>query len=257
MILKSYKDPASILHGSFKKNTVFPDSLLGPLSIDQAYDTQFQLLQIRQNENEKLVGWKVGLTSAAMQQQQGVDEPCLGHLIKSGQRNSPATFTFNELFSPGFENELCLRLKLPLEENCPTLENVANAVEAVAPALEIIERRSPFGSDFPLAIAGNSQQRAFVTGKFIPFSKKMDLAQTIATVNINGKAQETALGSEVLGNPLESVRWLAKKLTAFGYKLEAGMLVMTGSFTKQYSVNLGDQIKTDFEGIGATTAIFK
>ena len=257
MILKGYKDPATILHGSYKKNVAFPDSLRGTLSTDEAYDAQFQLLQIRQNENEKLVGWKDGLTSPAMQQQQGVHEPCLGHLIKSGQRHSPAIFKFNDLHSPGFENELCLRLKFPLEENYPSLENVANAVEAVAPALEIIERRSPFGSDFPLVIAGNAQQHAFVTGKFIPFSKKMDLAQTIATVSINGKAVETALGSEVLGNPLESVRWLAKKLTAFGYKLEAGMLVMTGSFTKQYSLKLGDQIKTDFDGIGATSAIFK
>ena len=85
----------------------------------------------------------------------------------------------------------------------------------------------------------------------------MDLAHTTATVTVNGATTETALGSEVLGNPLESIRWLTKKLSVFGHKLEAGMLVLTGSFTKQYSIKLGDEIKADFEGIGATSAIFK
>ena len=257
MSLKTFNNAACLLNEAYKNNDIFPDSLLGTMSIDEAYDTQFQLLQIRQEENEKLVGWKVGLTSKAMQQQQGVHEPCLGHLIKSGQRNSPAVFLHGELYSPGFENELCLRLNSPLEGHSLSIEMIAGAVESVAPALEIIERRSPFGSDFPLGIAGNAQQHAFVTGTFVPFSKKIDLAKIIATVTINGETVETAMGSEVLGNPLESLRWLAKKLPTFGHKLEKGTLVMTGSFTKQYSIELGDQIKTEFKGIGDSSAIFK
>ena len=107
------------------------------------------------------VGWKVGLTSTAMQAQQGVHEPCLGHLLQSGQRPSPARFDFDALLSPGFENELCIRLGQAIESADPSLDDVAEAVEAVAPALEIIEKRSPFGADFPLALAGNAPFRRF------------------------------------------------------------------------------------------------
>ncbi len=138
-----------------------------------------------------------------------------------------------------------------------SLDGVADAVEAVAPALEFIEKRSPFGSGFSLAIAGNAQKHAFVTGTFIPFTPNIDLSHVTATVFINNEKVKTATGAEVLGTPLESVRWLSKKLATFDRQLEPGALIMTGSFTKQYDIKLGDEIKTEFKGISITSAIFR
>ncbi len=107
------EDAARLLHDAHKKNFTFPPCLKSTLSIDEAYEIQFRLLELRQNENEKLIGSKVGLTSTAMRHQQGVHEPCLGHLIKSGHLKSPAGFSYERLYAAGFETELCLRLKAP------------------------------------------------------------------------------------------------------------------------------------------------
>lgn len=250
------KDAARALHAAYLENAMFPDTLANTLSLDDAYAAQFHLLALREDAGETLAGWKVGLTSQAMQRQQGVHEPCLGHLLVSGQRPSPAAFAFDDMRGPGFENELCIRMAAPLDGGDHDLAAVAAAIDAVAPALEIIEKRSALGADFPLAIAGNAQQLAFVTGPFVPFSPDMDLRAVVATVTVNGQAMETATGAEVLGTPLHSIRWLAGKLAEFGHRLEAGALVMSGSFTKQYAIKRGDAVTTTFDGIGSAAATF-
>lgn len=244
------------LHKAYMENTVFPDTLHNVLSIDSAYETQFKLLDLRETQGEQLVGWKVGLTSTAMQAQQGVHEPCLGHLLKSGHHVAPSEFEYELLYSPGFENELCLRLNKPLKGRDLSLDSVAGAIEAVAPALEIVEKRSKFGADFPLAIAGNAQQHAFVTGQFIPFSPGMDLALVGVEVKVNGELIDSAKGAEVLGTPLQSVSWLSGKLADFGRQLDAGTLIMTGSFTKQYGIEEGDRVQAAFDGLGVAEARF-
>ena len=249
-------DAARQLHAAYDGNTLFPETLCGTITTDDAYAVQFELLTLREAAGEMLAGWKVGLTSIAMQRQQGVHEPCLGHLLVSGQQPAPATFDFNSLHRPGFENELCLRLGEPLEGTDVSLADAAHAVESIAPALEIIERRSALGADFPLAIAGNAQQHAYVTGAFTPFEEDVDLAKVEAAVSINGVEQELATGAEVLGTPLESIRWLAGKLAGFGRRLEAGTLVMSGSFTRQYDIAKGDHVETVFRPFGATSAQF-
>lgn len=247
---------ASILHEAYRNNEAFPDSCLGLLSIEEAYVVQFELAQFREADGDSLAGWKVGLTSKAMQIQQGMHEPCLGHLLQSAQVSSPAKFQFNDLISPGFENELCLKLKSPLSGTNVSFEEAANAIGEVAPALEIIERRSDFREDFPLAMAGNAQQKSFVTGSFIPFSQNIDLSHVVATISVNGEVQETADGDKVLGNPVNSLIWLAAKLNEYDRTLEAGTVVMSGSFTKQYSIAQGDIVHTQFEGIGVVEARF-
>ena len=253
----SPNNAARKLHAAFDANASFPETLSGAIATDDAYAVQFELLTLREANGEALAGWKVGLTSIAMQRQQGVHEPCLGHLLVSGQRSAPATFDFDTLHRPGFENELCLRVGKPLEGTDVSLADAAHAVESIAPALEIIERRSALGTDFPLAIAGNAQQHAYVTGAFTPFQGDLNLAGVEAVVSINGIEQEHATGAEVLGTPLESIRWLAGKLAEFGRRLEAGTLVMSGSFTRQYDIAKGDWIETTFGPFGSAMAQFK
>ena len=247
---------ASILHEAYRKNEIFPDSCLGLLSIEDAYLVQFELAQLREADGDSLAGWKVGLTSKAMQIQQEMHEPCLGHLLQSAQVSSPARFRFDDLISPGFENELCFKMKAPLRGTNVSFEEAAAAIGEVAPALEIIERRSDFRQDFPLAIAGNAQQKSFVTGAFIPYSPDIDLSQVVASISVNGEVQETATGDMVLDNPVNSLVWLAAKLNETGRTLEAGTVVMSGSFTKQYSIVKGDIVRTEFEGIGVVEAHF-
>lgn len=253
--MTQHSEIARQLHDIFLVNGVFPQTLGADLTLDTAYDAQFGLLDLRIAGSEQLAGWKVGLTSKAMQKQQGIDEPCLGHLLNSGQISSPAVFDFDQLKSPGFENELCLRIERDLSSE-PSFEEVADAIGAVTPALEIIEKRSHFGMNFPLAIAGNAQQFAFVTGDFVPFKPDFDLAKVIVSVEVNGVETEQATGSEVLGHPIHSVMWLAKALARNGRSIKQGELIMSGSFTRQYPLSKTDRICAHFEGLGSVFAEF-
>ncbi|WP_170384323.1 2-keto-4-pentenoate hydratase [Ruegeria atlantica] len=240
---------ARLVHNALMQNTTFPDSLSRQFTLEQAYDVQFELLKQREAVAETHAGWKVGLTSKAMQQQQGVPEPCMGHLMVEGHLTSPCRLEFDTLMAPGFENELCLRLGQPLVGEV-SFDEALNAIEAVAPAIEVIEKRGVFAADLPLAFAGNSQQRAFVTGDFHPMSTGTDLAEIEVEVSVNGVSQERAMGAEVLGSPVNSVVWLAEMLARYGRNLKPGDLIMSGSFTKQYPVAKGDRVCAEFSQFG-------
>ena len=253
---KSKQDAVKDLYVALRNNTVFPDALAQTYSLDEAYATQFELLNYRQTQGEKHVGWKVGLTSKAMQAQQNVHEPCLGHLVEHGHLVSPSKITFEDLMAPGFENELCIRMKSQLSGPNVSFEQAAAAIGEIAPSIEVVEKRGDFGADFPLAIAGNAQQRAFVTGPFMPFDQGVDLATLSVEVSVNGRSMEKASGVEVLGNPIHSIVWLAGKLNAFGHTLNPGDMIMSGSFTKQYAVAKGDHIIADFAALGSVEIDF-
>ena len=246
----NHEEVARALHQAYRAGGMFPDDVYGHLDLPQAYRAQLALIDFWKADGEQPVGWKVGLTSKAMQAQQRVHEPCFGHLLASGRLTSPAQAPFDGMVSPGFENELCLRLGAPLGGTV-TAEQARAAIEAVAPALEIVEKRGVFGDDFPLAMAGNAQQRFFVVGAFQPLDPDFDLATTSATVTVNGEERERATGAEVLDNPVNSVVWLAGALAAYDRTLQAGDLIMSGSFTKQYPLTQGDKVETVFDPFGA------
>ena len=241
-------DAAEAILAALKENTVFPENLSRRFSLDQGYDVQFELLKRRKVQGDVHVGWKVGLTSRAMQLQQGVHEPCLGHLVEAGHVLSPAVFCFDELMAPGFENELCIRLGAPLDGDA-TAQSVRSAIDAIAPAIEVVEKRGVFNADLALALAGNAQQRAFVTGEFVPLADDFDPAAVEVEVFVNGRSQECASGAEVLGSPINPVVWLARKLATFGHSLHPGNLIMSGSFTRQYSIAKGDRLRAAFSGL--------
>jgi len=252
----SIQTAAAQLLQALQENEMFPNVLQKTMSVDEAYDTQFELLELRQAKGDVHTGWKVGLTSKAMQIQQGVHEPCLGHLVRDGHEISPVTLAFDEMMEPGFENELCIRMKSKLSGESVSIQEAFAAIDAVAPAIEVIEKRGVFNADFPLALAGNAQQRAFVTGPFKTFTSDMDLTKIKVDIIVNGEHQEASTGAEVLGNPVQSIIWLAKKLAQYGRVLNPGDMIMSGSFTKQYSVNKGDTVRADFTELGAVDIEF-
>ena len=84
------------IHEALLSNETFPDALIQTMSIDEAYDVQFELLDLRQAKGDEHAGWKVGLTSKAMQEQQGVHEPCLGHLVRDGHDKNKHAGTWRD-----------------------------------------------------------------------------------------------------------------------------------------------------------------
>jgi 2-keto-4-pentenoate hydratase len=231
----------------------FPSAWAGRLSLDDAYRILLARLRRRRDAGSRRIGWKVGLTAVAIQQQFGVHEPVFGCLLADGRRWSGEVFHHAELIQPGFENELCIVLARDLSPGA-TARDVAAAVERVHPAFEIIETRGDFTRELALALADNAQQKAFVIGDPVAAERLPDLSKVAVAVRINGADVAVATGDAVLGHPYNAVAWLAAKLAQFGEGVRAGDYVMSGSFTRQFPLVRGERIDADFVGIGAVAA---
>ena len=233
-----------------QRGEYFPEAWAGRLGIDEAYRIQLGLLARRRGEGARRVGWKVGLTARATQEQFGIYEPAFGCLLAEGLLRSGHVFRREDLIKPGFENELCVVLDRDLPAGA-TREDVAAAVGRVHPALEIIETRGTLRGNLALGITDNAQQKAFVLGLAVDRQALPELSAVTARVRVNGIEVGSGRGDAVLGHPYNSVAWLASKLAQFGERVRAGDYVMTGSFTRQFPLERGDRVETAFDGIGA------
>jgi len=230
----------------------FPAGYFDRLTLDEAYHIQLALIERRCDAGERQIGWKVGLTSKAMQQQFGFHEPAFGCILET--RQSGHEFAAAELIKPGFETELCVRLARPLAGQV-SLDEVRAAVAAVHPSFEIIETRGD-PAQIALMLADNAQQHSVILGEPVALTPALQLDRVEARVELNGKVVATGRGAAVLVHPLNSVVWLARKLGEFGRSLRAGELIMTGSLVRQFPLAPGDHARANFSGIGAVEVRF-
>jgi 2-keto-4-pentenoate hydratase len=225
----------------------FPQAYFDRLTLDDAYRIQLALIDRRVAAGERHIGWKVGLTAEVIQEQFGFHEPVFACILET--QPTGHVFGATELIHPGFETELCVRLGRGLEGNV-TLEQVRAAVDVIYPSFEIIETRGDLVKQMALALADNGQQRSVVVGAPVHPAPTMALDQVAALVQLNGQEVATGLGSAVLGNPLNSIKWLAGKLGQYGRRLRPGDIIMTGSFVRQFPLGPGDVAIAEFSGIG-------
>lgn len=209
---KDVKAVAAAFEEAAARGEYFPQDWVDRLSVDDAYRILLDRLRLR---GAQRVGWKVGLTARAIQEQFGVHEPVFGCLLADGVKQSGHVFRRDELIEPGFENELCIVLGRDLPADA-TREDVAVAVARIHPAFEIIETRGDLTRHLALAIADNAQQKAFVLGAPIGGDALPELSRVEARVRFNGTKAATGRGDAVLGHPYNSVVWLAAKLAEFG-----------------------------------------
>lgn len=249
---------AAALWQAMQQGRHMPTEWAGRFTLQEGYAVQLALMRRQVAAGNRQTGWKVGLTAEAMRVQQKVHEPCFGYLLESARHPNGRSYRFDELIAPGFENELCLTMGKTLRGPGVTLEDALRAVSHAAPALEIVEVRGPFAGNLPLAMADNAQQKAYVTGAAVPLTPaNRDLGRATVDVEVDGVASEHASGSAVMGGGgMLSVMWLANKLAEFGLSLEAGMHVMSGSFTHQYAAGRGTTVRASFSPFGVVSASF-
>ena len=231
----------------------FPRAWFDRLSLDDAYCILLARIARRRRTGAHRIGWKVGLTSPAIQHQFGLHEPVFGCLMADGLVKSGHVFRRDALTEPGFENELCIVLDRDLPSEA-TRKDIEAAVERVHPAFEIIETRGDLRRQLALAVADNGQQKAFVLGAPLSCDALPELSTVTVQVRVNGAEVATASGDAVLGHPYNSVAWLASKLAQFGERVRAGDYIMSGSFTRQFPLDCGDRIEAQFDSIGAVVA---
>lgn len=226
-------------------------------TIEDSYEVQ--LLQVKrwQDESRQIKGHKVGLSSAPMQRQMGVDQPDFGHLLDGMFHLEQLAVPINEFMQPRVEPEVAFVLKAPLAGPGITVAEAAAAVDFVLPAVEIIDSRI---RDWKISIvdtiADNASSGGVVLGSRPVGLSSIDLRLAGCVLLHNGEVVGTGAGGAVLGSPLNSLVWLANTLGKWGVRLDAGHVILPGSVTAAIPVAAGDEVTARFGGVGSVTVCF-
>jgi 2-keto-4-pentenoate hydratase len=227
------------------------------MTVEDAYAIQLANIARRLAAGDTIGGHKVGLSSRAMQQMMGVDEPDFGHLLDSMFIENGATVDTNRFCWPRVEIETAFRLGARLVGPDCTIDDVLAATEAVYPAIELIDSRiKNWEIKLPDTIADNASSGALVLGDTATAVDDVDLRLVGAVLYRNGEILETGAGAAVLGHPGASVAWLVNKLAGFGTALEPGHVILPGSCTRAVDVHPGDEVVAEFGTLGTVTVRF-
>ena len=208
-----------------------------------------------------LVGYKIGCTSAVMQQYLDIPHPCAGGVFVKGVHDSGARLRFGDYVRVGVECEIAVRLAADLLPSAApfSAESVANAIEAYHPAIEIVDDRyvkwETMGA--PTLVADDFFAAGCVLGKAVARTKAPDLLTVRGRALINGKEAGQGTGADVLGHPHNALAWLANHLADEGKGLHAGQVVLTGSLVKTVWLDAGDSVRMELDGLGTVEATFK
>ena len=219
-----------------------------PLTNDEGYAIQALSMQRRYGRGEKRVGMKMGLTSRAKMVQVGVSDMIWGRLTDAMREEEGATVSRARFVHPRAEPEIAFLMKKPLSGKVSALEAMA-AVEAVAPAIEIIDSRyKAFKFDVGDVIADNSSSSGFVIGQWA--SPDTDIANLGLVLSVNGQAREIGSSAAILGHPVRSLVAAARMVAEQGERLEAGDIVLAGGATAAVAMDVGMAISLEVQGLG-------
>ena len=212
------------------------------LTLEDAYRVQWCGAALRMRKGTRVLGHKVGLTSAAMQRQIGIDEPDSGILLDSMAVATAGVVEAAELLSPRVEAEIAFRLGGDLR-GANVDENVARAAVAeVCLALEVIDTRYALqGITLADSVADNAGCARFVLGGAVPMPR-WDLCAEELTLSSGGTPVAAGEGRAILGDPIRSVVWLTRRLAIFGAGLKAGDVVLAGAVHASVPLTPGDTV---------------
>ncbi|KWF29931.1 2-keto-4-pentenoate hydratase [Burkholderia pseudomultivorans] len=227
------------------------------LSIDEAYAIQQINIQRRINAGSRRVGCKVGLTSAAVQRQLGVDQPDFGVLLDDMAYDDRETVPWSALSQPKIEAEVAFVIGRDIASDKPGHLDLLNAIEYVLPALEIVGSRI---RDWEIGIvdtiADNASSSAFVLGNRPVKLSDVDLRLCGMVTERRGEVVSLGVGAACMGHPVNALVWLARTMAARGVPLRAGDVVLSGALGPMVNVRPGDVFDAQIQGLGAVRASF-
>ena len=233
------------------------------LTIEDAYAIQRAGVAIREAEGCVVKGRKIGLTSRAMQQSVNISEPDYGVLYDNMFFADGSVVPLDRFIAPRVEVELAFVLGAPLHGPDCTIFDVLRATEYVTPALEILDARlqmkdpdSGSGRTIVDTISDNAADAGIVTGGRVVRPHDVDLRWVSALLYRNGVIEESGVAAAVLNHPANGVAWLANKLALHGAGLDAGQIILAGSFTRPVWVSEGDTFHADYGPLGSIAVRF-
>lgn len=250
---------ADLARAERSRESIAPLTSVNP-GIDVVDAYEIQLINIRQRvaRGARVLGHKVGLSSVAMQQMMGVDEPDYGHLLDEMEVFEDTPVKAGNYLYPRVEVEVGFILANDLPGAGCSEEDVLAATEALVPAIELIDTRI---TDWKIAlcdtIADNASSAGFVLGRARVSPADIDVRTIDAVLTRNGEVIAQGRSDAVLGNPVSAVAWLARKVDSFGVRLRKGDIVLPGSCTRAIDARPGDEFVADFAGLGSVRLSFE
>lgn len=233
------------------------------MTMDDAYAVQGAWVKKKIAAGRRVIGWKIGLTSKAMQNALNIDTPDSGVLFDNMSFDDGSTIPEDRFIQPRIEAEIAFVMKAPLRGPGVTAFDVLIATDYVTPALEILDTRilrvdpeSKKSRTIVDTISDNAANAGIVVGGRAMRPDGVDLRWIGAIVSRNAEVEETGLGAGVLNNPVRGIVWLANRLAAYGNGIEAGQIVLAGSFIRPIEGRHGDTIHADFGPFGTISCHF-
>ena len=233
------------------------------MTLDEAYAVQRVVVDTKLAQGRRRIGWKIGLTSRAMQEALKITTPDSGVLLDDMRFADGATIPAGRFIQPRVEAEIAFVMAQDLSGATATRADVIAATAAVAPALEILDTRilradpaSGAARSIVDTVSDNAANAGIVLGPARHAVAGIDLRWVGAIVARDGVVEETGLGAGVLNDPVTGILWLVHRLAAYGQGLTAGDIVLSGSFVRPIEAPPGSRFHADFGAFGAVSVAF-
>ncbi len=228
------------------------------LSVENAYQIQSGYARARERAGARLIGAKIGCTSAAIQQFFGVFEPDFGLLFDDMSRRSGSSVRIATLIQPRIEPEIAVITQTELRGPGLTETDVLAAISSVAASMEIVDSRiDDWRIKVTDTIADNGSSSLFVLGEPVPFEGLRPLHEIEVRFGRDGGEVIRETGAAVMGSPIKSVAWLANTLGSLGQSIPAGSVLLSGSFTTALPCSAGDRYTARFSELGDVSLAFE
>jgi len=229
------------------------------ITIEDAYHVSLRMVNRRvEDDGEKIIGKKIGVTSLAVQEMLGVFQPDFGYLTDAMMYPNGGPMPISEqLIQPRAEGEIAFKLKKALHGPGVTNDDVLDATEYVMACFEVVDSRvHDWNVKIQDTVADNASCGLFVLGDEHADPAALDFPNLKMRVYKNGQPLSEGMGSAALDSPLNCVSWLANTLSKFGITLNAGDVVLSGSLVPLEPVVAGDEMRLEVEGIGTASVRF-
>ena len=233
------------------------------MTMDDAYAIQNEILSAKIAQGRQIAGWKIGLTSRAMQAALKIDVPDSGILFDDMEFTNGSEVPAGRFIQPRIEAEIAFIMKSAISGQDITRDDVLAATECVSPVIEILDTRivraDPASGQTRIitdTISDNAANAGFVLGGERHDVDAHDLRWIPAIVFKDGEVEETGLGAGVLNDPVESVCWLARRMACYDQRIEAGQVILSGSFIRPLECPPGTRIHADYGAFGTVDIAF-
>jgi 2-keto-4-pentenoate hydratase len=231
--------------------------LIGRDDVEAAYAVQRINVEARVAAGARVVGRKIGLTSVAVQQQIGVDQPDFGVLLDDMAYADGDAVPFDAVLQPKVEAEVAFVLKDDLAEGDLDVEQVRGAVDYAVAAIEVCGSRvSGWDISFGDTVADNASSGVYVLGTERRTLDEVKPAEVTMSMTVDGEEVSVGNGAACLGDPLNAVVWLAQKAREFGDPLRAGQVILSGALGPMRGVTPGAEVVVAISGLGTVSATF-